>query len=33
MGFISADLAIGDAVTVDIRGSEVPGRLVKLPFV
>ena len=33
MGFISADLAIGDAVTVDIRGSEVPARLVKLPFV
>lgn len=33
MGFISADLAIGDVVTVDIRGSEVPGRLVKLPFV
>lgn len=33
MGFISADLAIGDAVTVDIRGSEVPGCLVKLPFV
>ena len=33
MGFISADLAIGHAVTVDIRGSEVPGCLVKLPFV
>ena len=33
MGFISADLAIGNAVTVDIRGSEVPARLVKLPFV
>ena len=33
MGFISRDLAIGDSVTIDIRGSEVPGRLVKLPFV
>ena len=33
MGFISRHLAIGDAVNIDIRGSEVPGRLVKLPFV
>ncbi|MEC8502550.1 MAG: glycine cleavage T C-terminal barrel domain-containing protein, partial [Actinomycetota bacterium] len=33
MGFISRDLAIGDAVTIDIRGSEVTGSLVKLPFV
>ena len=33
MGFISRNLAIGDAVTIDIRGSEVTGSLVKLPFV
>lgn len=33
MGFVSGDLTIGDAVTIDIRGTKVPGHLVKLPFV
>tara|TARA_Y100000768_G_scaffold233783_1_gene176685 strand:- start:509 stop:1465 length:957 start_codon:yes stop_codon:yes gene_type:complete len=33
MGFISGDLTIGDPVSIDIRGSEVPGHIVKMPFV
>jgi aminomethyltransferase len=33
MGFVSGDVTVGDAVTIDIRGTGVPGHFVKLPFV
>jgi len=33
MAFLPPDLAIGSEVTIDVRGSELPGTVVPLPFV
>ena len=33
LAFLPPDVADGDAVTVDVRGSALPGRIVPLPFV
>lgn len=33
LGFVPPDVAVGQAVAIDVRGKELPGRVVDLPFV
>jgi aminomethyltransferase len=33
LAFVSPDTKIGDNVVIDVRGSELPGRVVPTPFV
>jgi aminomethyltransferase len=32
MGFVTPGVAVGDTVAIDVRGKELPGTIVKLPF-
>jgi aminomethyltransferase len=33
LAFVTPDVVVGETVVIDVRGSELPGRIVPTPFV